>query len=255
MDKPKVFISHITEEGLLADILKKHILKDFLGLIDVFVSSDNTSISVGDKWLNDVDVALRDSKIELVLCSHDSVVRPWVNFEAGAGWVKGIPVIPICHTGMRPVDLPIPLNMLQAIEAKDPKGLERLYARLAKELGSAAPQGKFAQISQEVEAFEHDYGVVRVVSAAVTALVKLLPDLEQVFRPNPVHMQAQGDVADLLLDKMRSHLDSLQARGMLTYSTGGNKMIFGTTGGGNVIELRIQVQTKYYDIAAKVMKG
>ena len=119
MDKPKVFISHIGEEAQLAQILKTHFLNDFLGMIDVFVSSDSTSITVGNKWLNDIDDALKTAQIELILCSYESVKRPWINFEAGAGWVKGIPVVPVCHTSMRPVDLPIPLNMLQAIEAKD----------------------------------------------------------------------------------------------------------------------------------------
>ena len=255
MDKPKVFISHITEEAALAEIFKSHIHKDFLGLIEIFVSSDNTSISVGNKWLNDVDTALKAAKIELILCSQDSVKRPWVNFEAGAGWVKGIPVVPICHTGMRPVDLPIPLNMLQAIEAKDKAGLERLYARLAHELGSSAPHGSFDVIEKEVQAFEHDYGIVRIVAGAVSSLITLLPDLEQVFISKPVHRQAQGDVPDILLDKMRPHLDLLQSRNMISYATGGNKIVLGTTsGGGNMIELRIQIEAKYYQIADKVMK-
>ncbi len=254
MDKPKVFISHITEEVALADILKTHIVNDFLGLIDVFVSSDNTNISVGNKWLNDVDAALKTAKIELILCSQDSVKRPWINFEAGAGWVKGIPVVPICHTGMRAVDLPIPLNMLQAIEAKDKAGLERLYSRLADELGASTPSGNFEKIAEEVQAFEHDYGVVWVVSGAISALIAFLPDLKQVFRTNPAHTQAQCDVSDLLLDKMRPHLDLLQSRGMISYATGGNKMVFGTTGGGNMIELRIHVEAKYYQIADKVLK-
>ncbi len=31
-------------------------------------------------------------------------------------------------------------------------------------------------------------------------------------------------------------------------------MVFGTTGGGNKIELRINVESKYYEIADRVMK-
>ena len=123
MDKPKVFISHITEERQLAELIKTQVQKDFLGLLDVFVSSDSISIAVGSKWLNEIRTeALQAAQVELILCSHDSVRRPWVNFEAGAGWVKGIPVVPVCHTGLRPVDLPIPLNMLQSIEASDKAG-------------------------------------------------------------------------------------------------------------------------------------
>jgi hypothetical protein len=254
MDKPKVFVSHIAEEAALAEIIKNHICRDFLELIDVFVSSDSTSISVGNKWLNDVDAALKTAKIELILCSKDSVERPWINFEAGAGWVKGIPVVPICHTGMRPVDLPIPLNMLQAIEAKDRSGLEKLYARLAGELGASIPSGDFDQIVREVRDFEEEYGIVRVVAGAVRELIDLLPGLELVFLATPVHTLAQGDVSDIILDKMRPHLDLLQSRGMIQYATGRNKMVLSSSGGGNMIKFQIQVEGKYYQIADKVMK-
>jgi hypothetical protein len=252
MDKPYVFISHITEEAKLAELFKTHIQKDFLGLIDVFVSSDNTSISVGSKWLNDVDTALKAAKVELIVCSEESVKRPWINFEAGAGWVKGIPVVPICHTGMRVVDLPIPLNMLQAIEGKNAEHIDKLYGLLAEQLGSSKPIGDFEAISTAVQEFEHEYGVVRVVRLAVVALIGLLPDLSQVFVPTPAHRMASGDVPDILLDKMRPHLDSLQSTGMLTYSTGPNALVFGATGGGNVIQLKIHVQDAYYQIASEV---
>ena len=117
MDKPYVFISHISQEAQLAELFKSQIAQDFLGMIEVFVSSDGESISVGSKWLNDMDAALKNAKVELIICSEDSVKRPWINFEAGAGWVKGIPIVPVCHTGLRPVDLPIPLNMLQGSAA------------------------------------------------------------------------------------------------------------------------------------------
>jgi hypothetical protein len=194
MDKPRVFIGHITEESELAQIFKDHLAKDFLGMVDVFVSSDNVSISAGSKWLNDVGEALETAQVELILCSSDSVKRAWINFEAGAGWVKGIPIVPICHTGMRPVDLPIPLNMLEAIEAHEKIGLQRLCSLVAKQLGSAVPAADYDRIVTEVNRFEHEYGVVRDVSVAVKAVIKFLPELEQIFRPNPVHKAAAGDV-------------------------------------------------------------
>lgn len=252
MDKPKVFISHITEERELAEIIKTQVNKDFLDMIDVFVSSDQVSIAVGSKWLSEIDDALKGAQIELILCSHDSVRRPWVNFEAGAGWIKGIPVVPVCHTGMRPIELPIPLNMLQGIIASEQVGWQRVYQLLARQLGSTVPSAEFTVFLTHVRSFEHEYGVVRVVAEAVRALVKLLPALEQLFRPTPVHRAASGDVPDLVLDKMRPHLEALQQKGMLSYATGGNKVVFGTTGGGNVIELKIEVHESYYALASKV---
>ena len=67
MDKPFVFISHITQEAHLAELFKEQIGQDFLGMIEVFVSSDGASISVGSKWLNDIDAALKNAKVEPIL--------------------------------------------------------------------------------------------------------------------------------------------------------------------------------------------
>jgi len=96
MSKPVVFISHISEEVRLAVIFKQHIAADFLNLIEVFVSSDTESISAGKNWLTSIDTALRNACIELILCSKASIKRLWINFEAGAGWMSGIPVVPVC---------------------------------------------------------------------------------------------------------------------------------------------------------------
>lgn len=254
MQKPKVFISHIKEEKVLAEAIKEKIQSDFIGMIDVFVSSDQVSISVGNKWLEEVDSALKDAQVELILCSQDSVGRPWINFEAGAGWIKRIPIIPICHTNMRLVDLPIPLNMLQGIVASDANGWEKVYNLLSEKLGSQTPKLEFSNLIQNISEFENEYGLVREVRESVLSLVNLLPDLQQVFKPSPVHTMASGDVSDILLDKMRPHLDKLQNKSMVNYSIGGNKLVFGSGGGGgNVVELKIQVQPKYSSIAAQVM--
>ncbi len=254
MEKPTLFISHTGEEAKLADLLKSQFMSDFLELINVFVSSDSTSITVGNKWLNDIDTALKTAQVELILCSEESVKRPWINFEAGAGWVKGIPVVPVCHTGMRPVDLPIPLNMLQAIEANDENGLKKVYVLLAKNLGSATPTTNFAQIIKDIKDFEQDYGVIRLVRSAVQPLIKLLPELEQIFRPSPINKGAQGEVPDVLLEKMRPHLDLLQNKRLLDYAAGSYQFRIGENSGGGILELKIQVHDSYYQIAQQVMK-
>ena len=257
MDKPYVFISHITEESPLAELFKRQIAQDFLGMIDVFVSSDGTSISVGSKWFNDIDAALKNAKVEVIICSEDSVNRPWINFEAGAGWVKGIPIVPVCHTGLRPVDLPIPLNMLQGIQASDATGLERMYSLLARQLGCTPPKQSFATFVESVRTFEHEYGVIRKVRHHVGNLLRLLPELRQILQPNPVHRRASGNVTDIVIDKMRPHLDALQVDGYLDYSTGGSvSLAFGGPGGdGVMLELKIEVRDTYYALAPQVLQG
>lgn len=154
MARKQLFISHISSEAELAQRLKLQLDADFLGMLDIFVSSDRWSIRAGTKWLDEVDRALRDADLQIVLCSIESVGRPWVNFEAGAAWLRGIPVIPVCHSGLVPNELPVPLSMLQSVECGRPEGLQRLYDAIASVLDTNTPAidfGAFAGHLRELE--------------------------------------------------------------------------------------------------------
>ncbi|MDZ7662950.1 toll/interleukin-1 receptor domain-containing protein [Thiohalophilus sp.] len=93
-----IFISHISSEAPLAKILKEWIESTFSGGVRVFVSSDSDDIPAGSKWLDKISQALSESKILILLCSSASVIKPWINFEAGAGWAKNVPIMPVCHS-------------------------------------------------------------------------------------------------------------------------------------------------------------
>ena len=110
-NKPLIFISHITEEKELAKLLADFIKKSYLNMFDVFVSSDGESIASGDRWIETIDKALNSCVIQVSLCSPFSIQRPWINFEAGASWIRRIPVIPICHSGLSKSNLPVPLSL------------------------------------------------------------------------------------------------------------------------------------------------
>lgn len=157
MEKPIVFISHITEEKELAIELKRIIEDAYLGLMQVFVSSDDDSISTGSKWLDNISNSLENCAIELILCSEASVKRPWINFEAGAGWVRNIPVIPLCHSGMKKSELPIPINMLQAVEITSIGDLNLLLPTLSKALGCKIPKVDFNDFIEFATEFEERY--------------------------------------------------------------------------------------------------
>src|SRR5262245_22760925 len=102
-----IFISHISEEQALAALLKKHMMSDFGEYVTVFVSSDLESINAGDEWLKSIKKALATASFELTLSSRVSITRPWVNFEVGAAWLKHIPIVPVCHSGLQVSDLPV----------------------------------------------------------------------------------------------------------------------------------------------------
>jgi hypothetical protein len=115
----RAFISHITEESAIATCLKDWIETTLLGQCDVFVSSDSAAIPAGTKWLQEIDQALSAAKIMFVICSAQSLPRPWVNFETGCAWARGIPIVPLCHSGITKATLPRPIADFQAIDLID----------------------------------------------------------------------------------------------------------------------------------------
>ena len=94
----KIFISHITEEAPITLVLKDFIEEHFLGQISVFVSSDVHELTPGERWLRKIEAALKECELLLVICSPSSLTRPWINFEAGCGWMKGTKMVPVCHS-------------------------------------------------------------------------------------------------------------------------------------------------------------
>jgi TIR domain len=148
--RSRLFISHISEEKEFAAQLKTVLTRDFLGLDEVFVSSDTESIGAGEEWLQSVATALRECAIVVILCSPDSVRRPWINFEAGAAWMRDIPIVPVCHQGLVPRDLPVPLSLRQGIALDSPEDLNRLYKKVAEVIQCQIPDRDFAALSREL---------------------------------------------------------------------------------------------------------
>lgn len=161
MPTKKVFISHISSETELAQCLKKHLDKHFPDLLEIFVSSDRESIQAGSKWLDEVDKALKSADLQIILCSKESVGRPWVNFEAGAVWLRGIPVIPLCHSGVKPNDLPVPLGMLQGIVCGEATGLQKLFDAFAELVSVMVPGVDFVKVAAELNEIENKYIAAR----------------------------------------------------------------------------------------------
>lgn len=123
-----IFVSHVSGDAELAGALKDCIEEDFTSL-EVFVSSDSRSIDAGE-WLKQIKSGLAESKVVIVLCSPESVRRPWIAFEAGAAWLnKGTRLGLLCHSGMHQELLPNPFNSLQAVRI-DTKGLGWIYQQI-----------------------------------------------------------------------------------------------------------------------------
>ena len=53
--KMNIFISHISEETSIVEILKDWIESTFLGQCEVFASSDKADLSMGNTWITEID--------------------------------------------------------------------------------------------------------------------------------------------------------------------------------------------------------
>lgn len=130
----QLFVSHISEEKDVAIFLQKMMETDFPNSVEFFTSSDVGTIELGSNWLDAIKAAMQRADAVIVLCSKTSVRRPWVQFEVGAAWMKGLPIIPVCHSGMRFDDLETPLKDYEGFELATEEGLEALYDMVARRL-------------------------------------------------------------------------------------------------------------------------
>ena len=147
----RIFISHIHQESKLAGVLKEWIETTFVGQYTVFVSSDGESIKPGERWQERISEALEEAKALLVLCSRSSVKHAWVNFEAGCGYAKRVPVVPLCHSGMTKDTLPMPLSLLQAFDIQEEDFAKSLICLLAEHGGiSKIPRISFSDMQEEL---------------------------------------------------------------------------------------------------------
>ena len=235
-NKKIVFISHITEEKELALELKELIENSFLGLLDVFVSSDENSIQMGQKWLNNITDSLKNCAIEIIVCSPKSIQRPWINFEAGAGWIRDIPVIPICHSGIEPSKLPMPLNLLQAAKANEVSSLQLIFPVLANAIGAKCPKIDFSDFITKVKNFEEQYTFWDTCNHIFMQINQFNPKIiETLSRNQPVALDLTETNRNIFL----RFIDFLSSQNILGFEQSGGTKITenGTFYGSKLVPL------------------
>lgn len=216
-NKKLVFISHITEESDLAKIISNEIKSSFLGLLDTFVSSDGESLPAGGRWLDTIDAALSNSAIQISLCSPQSVKRPWINFEAGASWIRRIPVVPLCHSGLSKSGLPVPLSMLQAADLTNAADLKVVFNELAKILGAAkTPDVDYSALIQKSAAFIENYTYFNKVRDAIYAACGAEKGLNKLFFSGEVQSMPVM-VQDYMFVQLAPALDTLKDLRLINY--------------------------------------
>ena len=110
-----IFVSHIHEEENVANDLLAFVRQE-LGRTTVFLSSDTWQVYAGEIWLERIRQELASARVVIVMLSPESVKRPWVNFEAGAAWLSGKVIIPVCYGGLTKSSLSKPYSNIQALD-------------------------------------------------------------------------------------------------------------------------------------------
>ena len=72
--KPVIFLSHISAEAKLAIAFKEAIETSFLGMVELFVSSETATISLGANWLNRVTSGLRSAQAMLFFVAQQALL-------------------------------------------------------------------------------------------------------------------------------------------------------------------------------------
>jgi hypothetical protein len=105
--KFSVFISHINENKVIANKLKSFIVECFpKNSVDIFIAGDPDNIQFSEDWFAKIKDGIKNCDLMVILCTPESVRRPWINFEAGAATLLDKNVGPICFAGQKVGQMP-----------------------------------------------------------------------------------------------------------------------------------------------------
>jgi hypothetical protein len=130
-----VFVSHSAADKVLAKALQRELKAYLGGDVEVFVSSDLSSIRGGADWKDRLMGRLRTCRVAVTLATPSSIDRPWVNYETGIVDGRERVVIPCVARGLRFANLDPPLGIRHGRELGDPEAAEALFREVRDYLG------------------------------------------------------------------------------------------------------------------------
>jgi hypothetical protein len=134
MDEKGIFLCYATEDSRLAKLLQKELENEYKMAFKIFRAQDYRSIKPGDEWWENIKEALQNYPLTLVLATPLSILKPWINFEAGASIGSRSSLVPICAYGLRIKDLKdlqSPLYVKQALDLHSLDGIRELFRIVA----------------------------------------------------------------------------------------------------------------------------
>lgn len=135
--KKHVFLSYTREDQPLARVINQWLIREFSDGCDV--SDFLSDMTGGTEWMNTIRLSLKKADVVLLICSHASIDRWWMIIETGAGWGLDKPLVPLCHSGLMPDDLPEPLHQVNALSVEDGEFARRLFRSVADNISLTRP--------------------------------------------------------------------------------------------------------------------
>ena len=165
-----LFLSHIDEETVLAQLLRDAIDGEFAGFVDIFSFSDANMNPAGGNIMRNIEDNLLRASAGVFLLSQVSLKRPWINFELGALWMRNVlavhnreepmPLVPICHSGLGINQPPMPINQLNAITGSNSADLKIAFEALQRAVGGRGVlRTNFGDLARRVHEFEIVYTI------------------------------------------------------------------------------------------------
>lgn len=264
-----IFLSHIHQESALAVTFKTAIEEEFSGFVDVFVSSDGTSIPRGSNFLKKIEEGLVNCAGAIYLISPASVNRNWINFELGAVWIRNaislgagkepIPAIPFCHSGLKPGDLPVPLNNLNGIVTTEASQLQNAFESLQAAVGARGKlKTDFDALATSALEFERKY----MLGENLAKMMALSPkDLRvKAIEHAKVHQHSPTitlgfEQLDMSKVNAIQELEQGHLRGVITTKIDSSGTSYGPAGSYNFAHLNVQIDPKLIIEFAEVIKA
>lgn len=217
-NKPIVFVSHAAIDSEIATLFKSDVEKNFLGLCQLFVSSNLDSIQGGREWMQEIKVNLSEAAVLISLISPIALSRPWIYAEFGAGWIRGIPTISVCHSGLRKDQLPIPLSHYQALDLLDEMHLEHLYGQISSAIGCHKPEIDYLRLTEKYREITEIHRKNRVIKQWYANIQQWNPEFTQVFKGESVEILIPSE-ADAAFREFKYEIEAdkmliLEATGM-----------------------------------------
>ncbi|MES2355157.1 MAG: TIR domain-containing protein [Pseudomonadota bacterium] len=192
--RPVIFVSHAAVDAEIASLFKQDVERSFLGLCELFVSSNLDSLQGGKEWMQVIKDHLSEAVIFIGLLSPVSLNRPWIYTEFGAGWIRGIPTISVCHSGLHKAQLPVPLSHFQALDLLDEMHLEHLYGQISAAIQCQKPTKDYAADVERYRKVTEIECKEREIRQWLSQLQQWNPEFSRVFQGHQVDLLIPAEV-------------------------------------------------------------